>query len=721
MPTITTATTLCGAMPAPHTSAFLRWCDDYISRRKRQCVGKRATVYYIAANGNDSNNGTSPSTPWQTYAKVISHVGANPAGGYSFLFRRGDTFRSATGLNLSAPNVHFGSYGPLGNYTSDLPIISHFTVQWPAGSLWTLVSGTTYSASVPSIGVNNPSGAATVGFIRATIDPLVPLLAHNSQANCEATAFSFFVNAGTVYINLGGVDPNSLDFEAVPVSGSPPDGIRILNGSTGLWVDGLRGDGWGAGSQGLNATTSANTSWIVNLAGGTAAEAEHVCYISDCECYYHGAHALSQEPGGFGGTHIVENCIVGYGYNKINGLTFYNTYAGTARQECVFRNCNVRFGALPHNWGGVGGNVAFGEIGKTKAFFGHTNASPTNPLGLYLNIDCTILDERTPDNRATACGIDLAWPSTAAGGFLFQGMSATDPAAQRCFFINFRMPRCRTINSSTPVTGNPWFVFINSHLYIRKTWTGGAPNRLMSESNAIYINTIFDLECEGGDTVSLFEMLTLPAAGPRLINCLVIVRGHTSAPSTNRFHFTNSNSQDRLRIGNTVIICDRWRDGGAAVDGSGIEGWLARDTFGSSAKNDSNSLANVAIAGCATANSAPWLSFSAAAGLVNLATANNTYPDLGAFSGGSDPARRLFAGGYTLDPASPLVGAGAAIPFPTKTDTPPAPEYDFFGRRRPTIPSIGPFDLLNVSAGSGVPASGSSPSAGSDGFVRGVA
>jgi hypothetical protein len=546
-------------------------------------------------------------------------------------------------------------------------------------------------------------------------------LAHNSQANCEATSFSFFVNSGTVYINLGGVNPNGLNIEAVPVAADPPDCIRLQNGSTGTWVDGLRFDGWGAGSQGLNATTNANVSGVRNIAGGTAAEAEHVCYISDCESYYHGAHTFSQEPGGIGGTHIAENCIAGFGYNKINGLTFFNTYAGSAQQECVFKNCVVRFGALPHNWGGVGGNVAFGAASGAKGFFGHAAANPTDPINLALMVDCSILDQRTSSNRATACGPDLAWANSSAGGWLFAGLSATNPAAQRVFFINFKMPRYRTTGSVTPVTGSPFFVFINSHLYVRKTWTGGTPNRLISEANGVYINTIFDLECEGGDTVSLFEMLSAPAAGPRLINCLVIVRGHTSDPAAGRFHFDNRYGQDLLRIGNTVIICDRWRDTGTAASGSGIEGWLSRDTFGSATKNDSNSLANIAIAGCATANSSPWLSFGAAPGLVNLATANNTYPDLGAFSGGNDSARRLFIGSYSIDPSSPLAAAGAAVPFPTKSDTPPAPEYDFFGRRRPAVPSIGPFDVLNISTGSGVPASGSSPSAGSNGFVRGVA
>jgi hypothetical protein len=45
--------------------------------------------YYIAANGNDSNSGTSPLSPWQTITKVNS---VTPTPGSTFLFRGGDTF-----------------------------------------------------------------------------------------------------------------------------------------------------------------------------------------------------------------------------------------------------------------------------------------------------------------------------------------------------------------------------------------------------------------------------------------------------------------------------------------------------------------------------------------------------------------------------------------------------------------------------------------------------
>ena len=72
----------------------------------------RATIYYVAAAGSDSNSGTSPSAPWQTIAKVN---GATFLPGDSILFNRGDAWY---GTSLTVPSagssgspITFGAYG----------------------------------------------------------------------------------------------------------------------------------------------------------------------------------------------------------------------------------------------------------------------------------------------------------------------------------------------------------------------------------------------------------------------------------------------------------------------------------------------------------------------------------------------------------------------------------------------------------------------------------
>src|ERR1035441_6426889 len=72
----------------------------------------RATTYYVAAAGSDSNNGTSTGTPWQT----IAHVNAQTfSAGDSILFNKGDAWY---GTSLIAPSsgssgspITFGAYG----------------------------------------------------------------------------------------------------------------------------------------------------------------------------------------------------------------------------------------------------------------------------------------------------------------------------------------------------------------------------------------------------------------------------------------------------------------------------------------------------------------------------------------------------------------------------------------------------------------------------------
>jgi hypothetical protein len=71
-----------------------------------------ATIY-VAANGNDANNGKSPSTPLQTIAKVNSLLLAR---GGSVLFNGGDTFvgnlvPNIDGNGLQSSPLTIGSYG----------------------------------------------------------------------------------------------------------------------------------------------------------------------------------------------------------------------------------------------------------------------------------------------------------------------------------------------------------------------------------------------------------------------------------------------------------------------------------------------------------------------------------------------------------------------------------------------------------------------------------
>ena len=81
------------------------------------------TCYYVSSSsGNDSNSGTSDSSPWQTIGKVQMNLSLLQSGDGVF-FKRGDTWTGSgltpTSLNgsASAP-ITFGAYG-----TGTAPII----------------------------------------------------------------------------------------------------------------------------------------------------------------------------------------------------------------------------------------------------------------------------------------------------------------------------------------------------------------------------------------------------------------------------------------------------------------------------------------------------------------------------------------------------------------------------------------------------------------------
>lgn len=77
------------------------------------------TTFYVAANGSDSNNGTSTSTPFQSVAKAMNTALA-AAGPVRILFRRGDSFSTNGQWDITKPGPGIiGAYG-----TGNRPVIT---------------------------------------------------------------------------------------------------------------------------------------------------------------------------------------------------------------------------------------------------------------------------------------------------------------------------------------------------------------------------------------------------------------------------------------------------------------------------------------------------------------------------------------------------------------------------------------------------------------------
>ena len=80
----------------------------------------KASLYYVSPNGSDSNDGTSPSTAWESLQKVNSMMSYFEAGD-QILFQRGATYRGTLRIRTEGePDlpVIFGAFG-----TGNLPVI----------------------------------------------------------------------------------------------------------------------------------------------------------------------------------------------------------------------------------------------------------------------------------------------------------------------------------------------------------------------------------------------------------------------------------------------------------------------------------------------------------------------------------------------------------------------------------------------------------------------
>jgi hypothetical protein len=213
-----------------------------------------ATTYYVdncVIAGNDSNNGTSPSTPWLT----IAHVNArsfNP--GDSILFQSTCEWREelSTGSSGSAGNpITFGSYG-----SGAQPIISGANL---LALSWTNVSGNLWSATLATqpyivlfngtLGTREASSSAVTAanewfwgsstlYVYSTSNPATAFTSPGIEAGARPSTIAINNNYVTVYnLELTGADePEHGSITMYSVSNITLNGITTLN-NTGYGVE----------------------------------------------------------------------------------------------------------------------------------------------------------------------------------------------------------------------------------------------------------------------------------------------------------------------------------------------------------------------------------------------------------------------------------------------------------------------------------------------------
>lgn len=71
--------------------------------------GVEGTIYYVSGNGDDTADGTTPQTAWQTLSKLQTELSNTIQSGDAVLFRRGDVFRG--NIRITKDDILLGSYG----------------------------------------------------------------------------------------------------------------------------------------------------------------------------------------------------------------------------------------------------------------------------------------------------------------------------------------------------------------------------------------------------------------------------------------------------------------------------------------------------------------------------------------------------------------------------------------------------------------------------------
>jgi len=158
--------------------------------------------YFIAANGADTNNGTSESTPWLHAPGMPNCTGAcasvTPAAGNGFIFRGGDTWH----MGNSALGPYTGGMWTFQwNGAANNPIYIGVDQRWFAGAAWArpilngdnpLSTSTTLPGCTYNVGANN-SFLVLDGLSHITVDNLefMGMCSHSDSNGNVMVSYSY--------------------------------------------------------------------------------------------------------------------------------------------------------------------------------------------------------------------------------------------------------------------------------------------------------------------------------------------------------------------------------------------------------------------------------------------------------------------------------------------------------------------------------------------------
>lgn len=194
-------------------------------------------IYYVDTAGNDSNNGLSPETAWETITKVNS---SSYVPGNKILFKSGQTWRGSINPSTSGKDGKYITYGSYG--TGAKPMISANTYT-NSNLTWVLRNNSIYAAYVP-LGTLHIKNVSEDGI------PLMAMKAYSTSGEkADIVAAGQWVQKRTVdsvYVRTTtGVSPATVNIEMGTLMGAFTNGTDVLtkSGEDYLIIDGLNFQG----------------------------------------------------------------------------------------------------------------------------------------------------------------------------------------------------------------------------------------------------------------------------------------------------------------------------------------------------------------------------------------------------------------------------------------------------------------------------------------------
>lgn len=326
-----------------------------------------ATYYVSSSQGNDSNSGMSPQTPWKKISKVNA---VNFVPGDTILFRRGDVWKDGTALFFTesgtvANPIVVSAYG-----TGNKPLFSDIRPlkDWNVFTNWTAVSNNIWKMKYPDtpnrLWLNNNEVLTSV------------ILKDVGTKNSQGTFEWWYYNKSDSSLYLYSIGNPATKF--MSIEGNNPAVILALYNCSHLIINGLdlRGGRWST----------------MYIASGSYIN------ISNCNIGYGltGISITNPNPAGFAAHHItIENNIFDSAFNFYYGLSSNNTNGEKRGSEDAItltnavNNCIIRNNKFT-GWGhaainGYCKDTVFDGIHHNKIYyntFSGSNNSYNRPIGL---------------------------------------------------------------------------------------------------------------------------------------------------------------------------------------------------------------------------------------------------------------------------------------------------------------------------------------------------